>query len=533
MNENDGPQSSPGLQSQQLSTVGGPVSEISLDTATHDEEIKSQMTSEKTSDNNNNSSHENNNEVNNPSQSDDITLTETIFEHFIVAGTEKENSDLQILYQYPPGKKLKATKIEQFCLPTKQNLQKIKRTPSGSRLNEILLGQPYLHDSNHSYVFRLTSDTTIIYGICISKMDILEGQYKGTTNIWSKFGNTSTQLDNQNINTSDILAGPRCYCLLSKQPFFRLHFEVLLSILAQERIYKLTQFQNDDGLHERDVLDSLQKRILQILDCYYSRPVPKPGETLYFDLPFHYQLKSTTFYCPVGDDESRLISDWVLIPTFKILGIENFMHLFCAMLLEKPTIILSKRSLGTVANVVLSVIPLLRPFKWQGLLIPILPTSLQEVLQAPVPFISGITELNINVQEAVIIDLDENKVFLVNETHLPKLPEGKKLMHNIQLEYTQLQAAKEKDFHNPLITSSEQMKLALAILNQLQQYTLWLLGKIQTHFQNSKLDLSNSHNQDYLTTTFVNSVAKENREFVKCFLATQHFSVYCAKNWTS
>eukprot|EP00027_Filamoeba_sp_ATCC50430_P010978 CAMPEP_0168548602 /NCGR_PEP_ID=MMETSP0413-20121227/4654_1 /TAXON_ID=136452 /ORGANISM="Filamoeba nolandi, Strain NC-AS-23-1" /LENGTH=353 /DNA_ID=CAMNT_0008578927 /DNA_START=1107 /DNA_END=2164 /DNA_ORIENTATION=- len=353
-------------------------------------------------------------------------------------------------------------------------------------------------------------------------MDILEGQYEETANIWTKFGNsTATQLDHRDLSASELLAGPRCYCLLSKQPFFRLHFEVLLSILAQERIYKLTQFQSDTSTESVEALDSLQKRILQILNCYYSRPVPKPGETLYFDLPFHYQLKSTTFYCPVGDDESRLISDWVLIPTFKILSIENFMHLFCAMLLEKPTIILSKQSLGTVANVVLSVIPLLRPFKWQGLLIPILPSSLQEVLQAPVPFISGITELNINVQEAVIFDLDENKVFLVNETHLPKLPEGKKLMHNIQLEYAQLQGhapastpAKEKDFHNPLITSSEQMKLALAILNQLQQYTLWLLGKIHTHFQNSKLDLSNSRNQDHLTTTFVNSVAKENREFV-------------------
>lgn len=53
----------------------------------------------------------------------------------------------------------------------------------------------------------------------------------------------------------------------------------------------------------------------------------------------------------VGDEESRLIADWVLVTTFKILSAEHILQLFAAFLLEKPLIVLSK-NLCTVSSVV-------------------------------------------------------------------------------------------------------------------------------------------------------------------------------------
>lgn len=52
----------------------------------------------------------------------------------------------------------------------------IKRTPSFTSLNELILGQPYLNESGHSYLFRLTGENfvDVLYGICIVKNEIVE-----------------------------------------------------------------------------------------------------------------------------------------------------------------------------------------------------------------------------------------------------------------------------------------------------------------------------------------------------------------------
>ena len=49
-------------------------------------------------------------------------------------------------------------------------------------------------------------------------------------------------------------------------------------------------------------------------------------------------------------------------------------------------------NIGILSAVVLSIIPLMRPFAWQSLLPPILPVqdSMLDILEAPVPFILGV-----------------------------------------------------------------------------------------------------------------------------------------------
>jgi hypothetical protein len=49
-------------------------------------------------------------------------------------------------------------------------------------------------------------------------------------------------------------------------------------------------------------------------------------------------------------------------------------------------------NIGILSAVVLSLIPLMRPFAWQSLLLPILPVQdkMLDLLEAPVPFILGV-----------------------------------------------------------------------------------------------------------------------------------------------
>jgi hypothetical protein len=78
----------------------------------------------------------------------------------------------------------------------------------------------------------------------------------------------------------------------------------------------------------------------------------------------------------------------------------------------------------------LSIIPLLRPFIWQGPFIPILPSSLSEYLQAPVPLICGVLELSQNqlseLKEAFILNVDSSEAILPS-TGIVQLPHLKTL----------------------------------------------------------------------------------------------------------
>jgi hypothetical protein len=59
-----------------------------------------------------------------------------------------------------------------------------------------------------------------------------------------------------------------------------------------------------------------------------------------------------------------------------------------AALLEKQIVVFCPH-IGTLCAAVLGLLPLLRPFVWQSLLLPVTPTSMRGFLEAPVPFVLG------------------------------------------------------------------------------------------------------------------------------------------------
>ncbi|XLR27249.1 hypothetical protein S83_055149 [Arachis hypogaea] len=50
------------------------------------------------------------------------------------------------------------------------------------------------------------------------------------------------------FNSRFLVSAPRCYCLLTRVPFFELHFEMLYSLIAQEHLNQITQFVNELNL---------------------------------------------------------------------------------------------------------------------------------------------------------------------------------------------------------------------------------------------------------------------------------------------
>ncbi|XP_031382129.1 uncharacterized protein LOC116196519 isoform X2 [Punica granatum] len=157
----------------------------------------------------------------------------------------------QVLFVYPPEKQLplKYKDLLSFCFPGGVEVNAVERTPSMSELNEILLGQEHLKQSDLSFVFRLqVADDSTLYGCCVL-VDELVQRPSGLISMIS---------NNQSLPSLSryILTTRRCYCILSRLPFFELHFGVLNSIFTEERLERLTKglvdlsSENPNGYHE-------------------------------------------------------------------------------------------------------------------------------------------------------------------------------------------------------------------------------------------------------------------------------------------
>ncbi|KAL8208460.1 hypothetical protein R6Q57_007872 [Mikania cordata] len=154
------------------------------------------------------------------------------------------NIQPQVLFVYPPDKQLplKYRDLLSFCFPGGVEVNAVERTPSMSELNEILLGQEHLKQSDLSFIFRLQgADDSILYGCCLVADELVQ---KPSRLI-------SMMSDGQPVHpvsSRHMLTTRRCYCILTRLPFFDLHFGILNSISTEERLERLRQSISGLGL---------------------------------------------------------------------------------------------------------------------------------------------------------------------------------------------------------------------------------------------------------------------------------------------
>uniref|UniRef100_A0ACD5TUJ9 Uncharacterized protein n=1 Tax=Avena sativa TaxID=4498 RepID=A0ACD5TUJ9_AVESA len=152
----------------------------------------------------------------------------------------------QILFKYPPGKKVETREIDlpSFCFPEGIKARLVERTPSMSDLNEVIFGQEHLCRDDLSFIFSLkVSDNAPLYGVCLHVQEIVQ-RAPGILGAVSPLNQTSYK------PSRFLVSAPRCYCLLTRVPFFELHYEMLNSIIAQERLDRVTQFASEIALAE-------------------------------------------------------------------------------------------------------------------------------------------------------------------------------------------------------------------------------------------------------------------------------------------
>lgn len=150
----------------------------------------------------------------------------------------------QILFKYPPGKKLamRQKDLAAFCFPGGVKASLIERTPSLSELNELVYGQEHLTRDDFAFIFSLkVAGNATLYGVCLHVPEIVQ-RPPGASGISSPFSHPSGGC------RRFLVAAPRCYCVLTRVPFFELHYEMLNSIIAQERLNRITKFVSELSL---------------------------------------------------------------------------------------------------------------------------------------------------------------------------------------------------------------------------------------------------------------------------------------------
>jgi hypothetical protein len=82
------------------------------------------------------------------------------------------------------------------------------------------------------------------------------------------------------------------------------------------------------------------------------------------------------------------------------LTAEQFFKILCAMMLEKSVIFVSD-NLPLLSSAVLGMQCFLFPFKWCHVQIPILPKSLLDMIEAPMPFLVGLLKSHVKYVQSL------------------------------------------------------------------------------------------------------------------------------------
>eukprot|EP01112_Ceratiomyxa_fruticulosa_P010740 TRINITY_DN2856_c0_g2_i1.p1 TRINITY_DN2856_c0_g2~~TRINITY_DN2856_c0_g2_i1.p1 ORF type:complete len:706 (-),score=158.77 TRINITY_DN2856_c0_g2_i1:106-2223(-) len=483
-----------------------------------------------------------------------------IYDHFVVVGLPPSYSEKtsplkpQILFQFPHNVPV-PPKVVEFCFPSTVSVSTIRRTPSCSQLNEVVYAQSHLHHSRDSHIFVLTLDDAFLYGVCVTRMEFVKSIPSFFKSDPSSFPHPLPKLDSYEV-------APRCYCILSKYPYFPLHYDTILTLLAQDRIVTLTKemsaateviskFRIEDinstsppkppqieppkpnPVEEKD--NPEVKSLIAHLEKSYLQELLKPGQTVTLQLPG--QSKARTFLTPTTTDieesNAKLLAEWALVPFCMGLSLDNFLRIFAASL-QECKIVFVVDNLNLLSSALLSMIPLLYPFVWQGIYVPILPIPLQELLDAPVPFLVGVQSLQKSHTECIVVDLKNDRITYQNCDPPPPLPEQKKLHHNLKGDYSALYSPSQSPVspsnvsltHNPFNNTPQQVAHVKSILHTIQSYIFWLVRKIEGHYESHPPELSDSLSIEAFKNSFLAIVSPQNKAFVKGLLDTQHFSTY-------
>ncbi|OVA02289.1 DENN domain [Macleaya cordata] len=292
--------------------------------------------------------------------------------------------------------------------------------------------------------------------------------------------------------------------------------------------------------------------LLQIICGYHSLPLPPRGSETVFQPLEHLQAikyrRPAVFDLGLCEDfpdiklqrslaaevnvrlaaaeEALALSIWTTATVCRVLSLESVLAVFAAVLLEKQVVVVCP-NLGVLSAVVLSLIPMIRPFEWQSLLLPVLPRSMLDFLDAPVPFIVGIQQkpANLKMKTSDLINVNVYKDQQVKMCYLPPLPRHRELVSELGPIHARLSCQNSIAARHPVYKCNEmQAEAAGEFLNVMRRYLESLCADFRSHTITS-VQSNNDRVSLLLKESFIDSFPSRDRPFIKLFVDTQLFTV--------
>eukprot|EP00118_Oscarella_pearsei_P007105 m.33655 g.33655 ORF g.33655 m.33655 type:complete len:1260 (+) comp31862_c0_seq1:95-3874(+) len=166
-----------------------------------------------------------------------------------------------------------------------------------------------------------------------------------------------------------------------------------------------------------------------IFNLLYTVPFPPPGRVMKFFAP------SGPITCTRPHRERNLpLMDFPLRLIFEFLSLDNILLIYTCLLLEHQILFTANeyQLLMTTAECMTS---LMFPFMWQHVYVPILPKSLYDILDAPVPFVMGYLLIKDEPLPAVsgeVVFVDINKGTVEGPEDFTQLPYVEELKEKVQ-----------------------------------------------------------------------------------------------------
>ncbi|GAX83808.1 hypothetical protein CEUSTIGMA_g11233.t1 [Chlamydomonas eustigma] len=263
-----------------------------------------------------------------------------------------------------------------------------------------------------------------------------------------------------------------------------------------------------------------------ILDKIYEMDVMNPGDSLQLEMT---DLGTISFTRPqfnakftvVGSSRLLLsyaekelafgLNSWAIAAACRLLSLDNLLFMLTAALLEQQLAVFCP-DISACSAVVLSLVPMLQPFSWQCLMLPVTPSPMIPLLDAPVPFIMG---LQYKTQDVVSRCAD-----LVRVNVYKKL-KGRLLKYHSSLRECVVDATR-RPIH---VISKEEVQAAMQFSEELRQHLLSMLGDIRPHVI-TNVSLGKKAGV-LMKSSLLETIPAKDRGFMKAFLETQMFSVWC------
>ncbi|XP_047335681.1 uncharacterized protein LOC124939224 [Impatiens glandulifera] len=295
-----------------------------------------------------------------------------------------------------------------------------------------------------------------------------------------------------------------------------------------------------------------KNELLLIVSSYHSMPIPHRGNEIAI-LPLEH-LQPFVYRRPLVSDlglsqkfleqmiqkklevdevnrklataeEALALSIWGTATICRVLSLENVMAFVAGVLLEKQLIVVCP-NLGILSAVILSLIPMIRPFEWQSLFLPVLPGKMIDFIDAPVPFVVGLqhkpTDWKTKTSNLICINVAKNKVKAFN---LPLLPRHKELISELKPIHARLFCEKSTARRRPVYRCNEtQAEAATQFLTVMRSYLESLCSDLRNHTITS-VRSNNDRVSILLKDSFIDSFLSKDQAFVKLFVDTQLFSV--------